>query len=198
MSLNIAITGNMGSGKSTACGLFRTLGIPVFEADIAAKKLYQEHAVREKMAAKFGSEIYDAEGKIRTKNLAAILFSQPEDLDFVEKLIHPLVRQHFQLWRQQQHQVPYTLYEAAILFEKGLEKQFDKVVYVAAPEPLRLQRLLKRDQCHEAAIRQRMQRQWKDEIKIPLSDYVLHNIELEELKQQILQLHSLLISSSHP
>ncbi|MBW7847973.1 MAG: dephospho-CoA kinase [Bacteroidales bacterium] len=196
MSLNIAITGNIGSGKSTACGFFRALNIPVFDADTAAKNLYQEQAVREKMTTRFGRKIYDSEGKIHTKALAAILFSQPEALDFVEKLIHPLVRQHFRLWRQEQHQAPYTLYEAAILFEKGLENEFDKVIYVAAPESLRLQRLLKRDQSHEAAIRQRMQLQWKDEIKIPLSDYVLHNIELEELKQQILQLHSLLISSS--
>lgn len=194
MSLKVAITGNMGSGKTTACGMFEAFGIAVFNADSTAKELYQHPMVRQAIVERFGSEVYNEVGKIRTDRLATLLFSDAQNLSFVETLIHPMVQQAYGQWKTQHQSAAYTLYETAILFEKGLEKRFDKVIYVAAPEAARLKRLLKRDKSDEARLKQRMNLQWPDEKKMALSDFILINKQLKELKEQVKRVHNQLLS----
>ena len=75
--MKVAITGNIGSGKSYVSELFKNLGIPVFDSDYEAKQLYYRSEVRQKMVGRFGEEMYDADGRLDRKRMASKVFSDP-------------------------------------------------------------------------------------------------------------------------
>lgn len=189
MSLKVAITGNIGSGKTTVTKLFSELQIPVFYADTVAKACYKQAEVHEHMVSRFGPEIYDSNNNIAASLLSSIIFTDPGAMAFVEQLIHPLVQKSYQQWLENHTQAPYTLYEAAILFEKKREKDFDKVIYVYAPEALRIERVIARDQTDRHLLKKRMDRQWDDEKKMRLADFIIYNEDLQTLPEQVKNIH---------
>ena len=191
----IAITGNIGSGKSWVCELFRQrLGIPVYNSDEAAKRMYFEPDVREKLVQRFGKEIYLSDTELDRKRIADLIFSDEKAQKDLEGILYPALFVDFARWMEQQN-APYVLFESALIFEKRLEKQFDAVVMVSASETTRLRRAMLRDRCDEATIRARMAKQWPEEGKRLLSDYVIwheNDDEDEVLMGQIRQVHKLL------
>ncbi|MDP3463424.1 MAG: dephospho-CoA kinase [Bacteroidales bacterium] len=189
----VGITGNIGSGKTLVGSVFKLLKIPVFNADLEAKALYREEDIRKKVIQFFGSAAYLASGYPDTAFLAERIFHSPESLTFIQNLLHPAVRFRFESWCEKYQNQIYVLYEAAILFETGKNKDLDKIIYVAAPESLRISRLMMRDNATLKDIRLRMNKQWPDDVKIPLSDYIIHNNEIEMLIPQILKVHKDLI-----
>lgn len=189
MNLKIGITGNIGSGKSLVCSVFERMGVPVFYADDETKKLYQETEIRNKIIAYFGSEVYFEDGTLNRKLLAYHLFKNAEALTFVEATLYPVLQNRFDQWTRTHSDKHYTLYEAAILFEKHLEKHFDKIIFVSAPEDIRLQRVIKRDSTNEEIIRSRMKLQWQEDEKIKKSDFVILNDSKQMLIPQIVKIH---------
>jgi dephospho-CoA kinase len=191
----IAITGNIGSGKSWVCELFRQrLGIPVYNSDEAAKRMYFEPDVREKLAQRFGKEIYLSDTELDRKRIADLIFSDEKAQKDLEGILYPALFVDFARWMERQN-APYVLFESALIFEKRLEKQFDAVVMVSASEATRLRRAMLRDRCDEATVRARMAKQWPEEGKRLLSDYVIwheNDDEDEALMGQIRQVHKLL------
>ena len=191
----IAITGNIGSGKSWVCELFRQrLGIPVYNSDEAAKRMYFEPDVREKLVQRFGKEIYLSDTELDRKRIAGLIFSDEKAQRDLEGILYPALFVDFARWMEQQN-APYVLFESALIFEKRLEKQFDAVVTVSASEATRLRRAMLRDHCDEATVRARMAKQWPEEGKRLLSDYVIwheNDDEDEVLMGQIRQVHKLL------
>ena len=191
----IAITGNIGSGKSWVCELFRQrLGIPVYNSDEAAKRMYFEPDVREKLVQRFGKEIYLSDTELDRKRIANLIFSDEKAQKDLEGILYPALFVDFARWMEQQN-APYVLFESALIFEKRLEKQFDAVVMVSASEATRLRRAMLRDRCAEATVRARMAKQWPEEGKRLLSDYVIwheNDDEDEVLMGQIRQVHKLL------
>ena len=191
----IAITGNIGSGKSWVCELFRQrLGIPVYNSDEAAKRMYFEPDVREKLVQYFGKEIYLSDTELDRKRIADLIFSDEKAQRDLEGILYPALFVDFARWMEQQN-APYVLFESALIFEKRLEKQFDAVVTVSASEATRLRRAMLRDHCDEATVRARMAKQWPEEGKRLLSDYVIwheNDDEDEVLMGQIRQVHKLL------
>jgi dephospho-CoA kinase len=195
----VGVTGGIGSGKTTVCQVFRALGIPVYDADLAARELYDRdpelmRAVREA----FGDGVLDAEGRLDRKQMAAIVFSDPARLEMLNALVHPRVRSDFRKWVKQQTHAPYVIREAAILFESGTHKDCDRIVTVTAPVELRKQRIRQRDQRSEEEIGKVMERQWSDEEKIRRSDAVLVNDEKELLLPRILALHQEFLQQALP
>ncbi len=188
MTLKVAITGNMGSGKTTVCKIFEQLKVPVFYADKVAKNLYSRPEIQEKIIHQLGEDCYHADGSLNTTFFSQLIFSDASVLRFVENLIHPKVANEYHHWHQEKHQFLFTLYEAAILFEKGNQQKFHKIIYVAAPQALRLKRIEARDGLDKKSILQRMDKQWPDEKKISLSDYVIHNDGLHMLIPQVLHI----------
>ena len=188
----VAITGNIGSGKSWVCELFKQrLGIPVYNSDNAAKQMYFQPDVREKLVCRFGDLIYLSDTEIDRKYLADLIFhDETAQLD-LEGILYPALFVDFEQWTAKRN-APYVLFESALIFEKRLEKQFDAVVMVSASEETRLRRAMLRDHCDEAAVRARMAKQWPEEGKRLLADYVIwheNDDEDETLMEQIMRLH---------
>ena len=188
----IAITGNIGSGKSWVCELFRQrLGIPIYNSDCAAKQMYFQLDVREKLVQRFGNSIYLSDTEIDRKFLADMIFHDETAQRDLESILYPALFVDFGQWMAKQN-APYVMFESALIFEKRLEKQFDAVIMVSASETTRLRRAMLRDHCDEATIRARMDKQWPEEGKRLLADYVIwheHDDEDEALMGQIMRLH---------
>ena len=110
---------------------------------------------------------------------------------FIESVLYPALNQHFDEWCEQQ-KTPYVLYESAILFEKDYGKYFDKIIFVSAPEDIRLQRVMKRDDCSEENVRSRMRLQLDEETKISKTDYVIYNDGTKPVEPQVEAINKLL------
>ena len=190
--MKIAITGNIGSGKSYVCSLFKTLGIPVFDSDYEAKLLYDRPEVRQQMVERFGEEMYDAEGHLDRKRMAARVFSDSCALGFVESVLYPVLNEWFDEWAEQQD-APFVLYESALIFEKHLEPMFDAIIVVAASEEMRVLRVMRRDRCAEEQVMARMALQLPQSEKVAHADFVIvhdEDDEDEHLMEQILRIIS--------
>lgn len=176
MTLKVGITGGIGSGKSIVCNVFKLLGVPVFEADDAAKKLYlTNREVKTGLIQLFGEDIYTPEGIPDRKKLASYIFNNDIQREKVNELVHPFVRKKFENWLNIYKNVPYVIHEAAILFESGFYKMMDFTVLVVAPEEERIARVMARDGVTAEMVRKRMQKQWSDGKKEKLAAKVLVN-----------------------
>jgi len=186
--IKVGITGGIGSGKSTVCQFFRTLGIPVFEADVEAKKLINSSdPIRNQLKALFGANIYLPNQVIDRKKLAGLIFNSPNLLEKVNAIVHPEVRNYFHNWCNRQ-QAPYIVHEAAIMFESGFYKMMDYTILVTAPEEDRIARVMAREQTDAESVRARIEKQWKDEDKIELADFVVRNDNKELIIPQLIKL----------
>lgn len=186
--IRVGLTGGIGSGKSTVAGFFRELGIPVYNSDLRARELMGEDpALRKSIEALLGSEAY-ADGSLNRSWIASRVFGNPELLEALNALVHPVVAADFASWSARQ-EAPYVLQEAAILIENGGYRKLDRIILVTAPEEERLRRVVARDDTSESRVRGRMEAQWSDSRKIPLSDYVIVNVDLAETRREVHRIH---------
>lgn len=187
--LKVGITGTIGSGKSTVCRVFETLGVPVYYADNQAKRILDYPIVHAKLEQCFGKDIFNGDHVIDRQELARVVFSDDKKLASLNSIIHPLVKKDFDCWLTLQHGKPYVLHEAAILLESGFGPFFSKIIVVIAPEALRMKRVGERDKLREAEFRQRSLRQWTEKEKLKCADYVINNDETQLLIPQVLSVH---------
>ena len=185
--LKIGITGGIGSGKSTVCAIFQILGIPVFNADIEARKLYDEPRVKEAIILAFGDIMYP-QGVFDKKAMADLVFQSADKLKQLNELLHPLVQIQFDTWLQQQVS-PYAIKEAALLIEAGSYQQLDALILVTCPMNKRIERVMKRDRVTEDEVRARINKQLSEEYKRALCQYEIINDDRQLLIPQVLQLH---------
>lgn len=186
--LKIGLTGGIGSGKSTVAKIFETLGIPVYYADAEAKRLMNSSETLKKVIRQnFGEATYEND-QLNRKYLAGIVFNDPEKLELLNALIHPVTINDAEQWMQQQS-APYSIKEAALLFESGAAENLDLIVGVYAPQALRIKRVMKRDGLTADEIMKRINRQVNEEMKMKLCDFVIINDEQELLIPQVLKLH---------
>jgi dephospho-CoA kinase len=192
----VGLTGGIGSGKTTIAKMFHELGVSIYIADIEAKKLmHSSKEIKEELMDTFGKKTY-INGKLNRSYLSNIVFNQPEELKKINAIVHPRVGQHFKDWYAARSSEKYIIKEVAILFENGSYKQCDKIITVVAPLETRFERLLQRDKTTRAAIQSRMDNQWSDTDKIALSDYIIHNEDLEDAKAQVAKIHEEIMHSS--
>ncbi|WP_324719457.1 dephospho-CoA kinase [Salinimicrobium sp. HB62] len=191
----VGLTGGIGSGKTTVAKFFRELDVPVYIADIEAKKLMEtDESIRSAIIELFGEKAYDDNIPNR-KYIASRVFEDKEKLEQLNAVIHPAVADHFEIWKREQH-APYVVYEAAILFEKGGYKKCDYNVLVTAPFDRRIERLQKRDNSTLEEIEARMSNQWSDDKKAELADFIIENKELDQTQREVRQLHEILLKSA--
>ena len=185
----IGITGNIGSGKSLVCKIFNHLGISTFHSDEETKKLYFLPEINKEIVGRFGDEVYFEDGSLNKKLLSYHLFQNKEALQFIEDLLYPKLNQVFDEWCEKQTS-KYVLFESAILFEKNFDRQFDKNIFVSAPEDVRVKRAMQRDRCDEENVRSRMRLQWDEETKKAKSDYIINNDNNVMLIPQVMKINS--------
>lgn len=187
MTLRIGLTGGIGSGKTTVTKIFELLNVPVYYADAASKRLYQtDKELMRKMKEHFGDDIYNDEELNRTK-LASIVFSNPQKLELLNSLVHPLTIRDAQEWMKRQT-TPYAIKEAALLFESGSAAGLDYVIGVYAPQHIRIKRVMERDNATQEEVLNRMSRQMDEEKKMKFCDFIITNNEQELVIPQVMEL----------
>ncbi len=187
----IGITGNIGSGKSLVCKIFDHLGVNTFFSDEETKKLYLLPDIKEQILNYFNDEVYFKDGTLNKKLLSYHLFRNHKALQFIEEILYPKLNATFDKWCERQT-TNYVLFESAILFEKKFSDQFEKIIFVSAPEDIRLQRTMLRDRCNEENVRARMRLQWDEDTKKAESDFIIFNDGDKMLIPQVLEIHKIL------
>ncbi|NPD44335.1 MULTISPECIES: dephospho-CoA kinase [unclassified Lentimicrobium] len=189
--IKVGLTGNIGSGKTWVCQIFSALNVPIYYADLEARNILNSSETIEKIAEIFGSIVLSSTKQIDRKKLASIVFNNAKELEKLNHLIHPQLRDHFQLWAQQQKS-KYVIQEAAILFENGFDHLMDKTITIASPKDIRLKRVMQRDDANEEDVLARMNNQWSDERKENAADYIIYNDGSQMLVPQVLKIHQFL------
>ena len=185
----VGITGGIGSGKSLICQVFSRLGVPVYNADMAAKILTEtDPEIRENIIMLMGEDIYSGY-LINRSEMIQRIFNNPVLLKKVNQIIHPKVAAHFEEWCTNHADHPYVIQDSALLFESNAYRLFDGFVMVTSPIELRISRVIKRKGMTLETIRSIMQNQLPEEEKIARSQYVLINDETTLVLPQILKLH---------
>ena len=190
--LKIGITGGIGSGKSVVSKILESLQFPVFYSDSVAKEiLNNDLEVRKRLIDLFGDGIYEND-RLNKELLATIIFSDDQARLEVNRMVHPKVRKAFDAFASN-HNTSLVFNEAAILFETESNQFYDKVILVTAPEELRIERVMKRDEVSKQEVQARMHKQWNDSKKELLADFVLVNdgkkpllVETERIVEQLI------------
>jgi dephospho-CoA kinase len=187
-SLKLGVTGGMGSGKTTVCKVFEVLGIPVFSADDEAKKIQDnDRDLQIKINSLAGRDLFPS-GRLDRPELAKLIFNNKELLEKVNSLIHPVVSSSFREWVKKQDS-PYSIMEAAILFESGAFRLMDKILTVVTPLEERIERLIRGNRLSREQIIERIKNQIDDESRVKQSDFVISNSENDMIIPAIIGIH---------
>ena len=193
--LRIGLTGGIGSGKTTVARIFEVLGVPVYYADDAAKKLMNEdEKIRGEIIHHFGPESY-TDGKLNRIFIAKQIFSDPEKTKIINSIIHPATIADASKWMNAQS-APYSIKEAALIFEAHAEKSLDLIVGVTAPVQMRMKRVIQRDTISELDFFSRTEKQMDEEEKMSRCDVIINNDEKELLIPQVISVHENLLNNT--
>jgi dephospho-CoA kinase len=194
--LKLGLTGGIGSGKSLISEIFIRLGIPVFNADIESKKIVDlDQDVKNALSKEFGPDLYSNQG-INKEMLADIIFNDKIALQKVNQIIHPKVRDYFQVWMNKNQHAPYVIEEAAILFESKANLEMDFTINVHADEFVRIDRVVRRDNIDAELVKRRMENQLSDKERIALADFTIYNDGKQMVLPQVLEIHDKIIKST--
>ncbi|MDO6517060.1 dephospho-CoA kinase [Zobellia uliginosa] len=186
----VGLTGGIGSGKTTVAKMFEELGVPVYNSDTRAKELMQSSqdlvaAIKELL----GEEAYREDGVLDRAFISSQVFGDKELLNKLNAIVHPAVRKDFIHWADEQT-ADYVIQEAAIIFEIGTQDFYDCIILVVAPKETRIERVVQRDAgITVKSVEARMKNQWEDDRKIEASDYIIENLNIEQTKVQVLDVH---------
>lgn len=196
--LKIGLTGNIGSGKTTVSKIFELLGVPVFYADDAAKNvMVTDQILIGDIKSAFGGLSYFDDGSLNRKHIAGIVFKDAEQLAKLNAIVHPATFRAFDEWLKQIKDVPYVLKEAALLFESDSYKMCDYSILVQAPLEIRIKRVMQRDGLSRAEVESRDSKQFSEEKKTALADYIIKNDDVQLVIPQVLKLHQKICSLVH-
>ena len=191
MTKVIGLTGGIGSGKTTIANYFNEMGVPVYIADDGAKNVMKSDDIIDEIKTSFGEALFQNNILNRAK-LAEIVFNDKDKLAELNAIVHPAVKKDFEVWLLQHKSYQYVIYEAAILFESGRYKECDLIITVTAPEEVRIERVLKRDNTTREHVLSRMKMQWNDENRISRSNFVINNDNLKNAKEEVVKILKIL------
>lgn len=172
--IRVGITGNIGSGKTTVSKIFKERGIPVFNSDLCAREAEKETHIQEGYKRIVGEDVYNESQIDRTK-LRAIIFTDKDKLNQINKLLNPYVKAKFEQFclDNSDHQI--VMLESAILFETKSNKNFDHIITVTATENTRIRRVTQRDNCTLEEVLNKLSNQLPEAEKISQSDFIIVN-----------------------
>jgi dephospho-CoA kinase len=184
MSFRLGITGSMGMGKSTTAAMFADEGLPVWDADIAVRRIYQHSKAAAQAIGQLFPTAIDAEGRVNRKVLRQLIVADPTVIDRLNAIVHPLVAESRTAFLHQHADAPIVVLDVPLLFETGLADSCDAVVVVSAPEEMQRARVLARG-LTEAEFAAILARQMPDAEKRARADYVIHSTSLEAARAAV-------------
>lgn len=197
--IKIGITGGIGSGKSTVCKVFESLGIPVNDADSLAKRIIvEDNDLRKSISENFGNESYLPDGSYNRTYIAQLVFNNTEKLNLLNQLVHPKVIEYSNKWTEQHQHKKYVIKEAALMFESGSYKYNDFNIVVESPLSIRIKRICKRDGISEEAALKRINAQWSDDERKLKSDLIILNNEKDSIIKQVINIHQNILQKNDP
>jgi len=198
--ITVGLTGGIGSGKSEVSRILAELGACILNADHVANQITQTDSdVIQQIKLHFGEHIYTSEGYLKRKELGRLVFSNPDARRRLNQIVHPkMIEKIRAMIRHHQASRPRQLIvvEMAILFETGVEKDFDLVVVVSTSVETVIERLQQRDGLPQTEILQRIQSQLPQAEKEKRADIIIHNNgNLEALRDQIVKLYQAIVQN---
>lgn len=191
--IKVGITGGIGSGKSTVCKIFETMGIPVYYADDRAKTIMTANKeVKQKIINLFGPNAYFRNGRLNRSLLSQTIFNKPEMREALNNIVHPAVLADGRTWQANQTSA-ITLKEAALLIQSGSYKELDYLILVTCPEEIRIRRVMKRSRMTKEDVVSRIKSQLSEEEMKTYADWIIVNDGSQSLIQQALELYKKLL-----
>ncbi len=197
--ISVGITGGIGSGKSTVCKIFASLGIPINDADELAKKIIVEDIeLKTAIINTFGEDSYFKDGSYNRAYISKIVFNDKEKLNILNQLVHPKVIEHSKIWAEKHSNFPYIIKEAALMFESGSYLLNDFNIVVESPINIRIERIRSRDGVDETMALKRIQSQLSDDERRAKASMIIFNDESHSLIQQVYQIHQNILTKHDP
>lgn len=194
--LKVGLTGGIGSGKSTIAKIFEVLGIPVYYADDATKRIMNsDEELKASLIKNFGKETYK-DGLLDRAWLASVVFADSKKLELLNSLTHPATIRDASRWMEKQAS-PYIIKEAALLFESGANKQLDHIIGVYAPQDIRVKRVMARDHITGEEVLKRLNKQMDEDEKMKLCDSIIVNDEQQMVTPQVMEIHKKFLALSN-
>ena len=192
--IKVAITGGIGTGKTTISNMFSDKGVPVFNSDEIAKEIMSTNSLlKNEIVTAFGDKVYD-KNKLNKEYLSDVIFNNETLLKKINSIVHPYVADEFNSWIEEQDS-KYIVYESAIIFENQAEDFFDKIICVTASEEDVISRVMKRSNFSVDKIKSIINKQLPNDAKIQKSDYVIENINISKLSDKVLEIHNDIMDS---
>jgi dephospho-CoA kinase len=187
--MTVGLTGGIGSGKTTVARIFEMLGCAVFDSDQAAKDAYFNEGIPAKVKALLGEQAYTDNHHLNRSYISDRVFGNTDLLGRLNAILHPAVREMFTDFIKS-NPGKLIVKESALLFEAGVAKECDRIVVVAAPEELRISRVMSRDHIAREVVEKRLKSQLAQEEKVSKADFVILNDETRLVLPQVLEIHN--------
>ena len=186
----LGLTGGIGSGKSAAAEHFSALGVPLIDADQAARQVVEPgRPALARIVERFGTQVLQADGQLDRAALRQQVFADASQRQWLEQLLHPLIFDEIEQFLGQVR-APYSILVSPLLIESGQHARTRRILVIDLPEALQIQRSLARDGGSEAQIRAILAAQLSREERLRHADDVLSNDQgRAELHQQVERLH---------
>ena len=188
--LKVGITGGIGSGKTTVCRIFESMGVPVYYADDRAKWLMSNDVnLISCIKSLFGEVAYRNDGTLDREHISGIVFKNKTKLSALNAVVHPAVASDAAAWFDSQSSSAYALEEAALLIESNSYLKLDKLILVTAPLEIRIDRIVNRDSTSREKALERIKNQMPEEEKMTYADFIIKNDGLKMLLPQVRAIH---------
>jgi len=189
-TIQVGVTGGIGVGKTTVGQIFETLGAPVYKSDDRAKILMNSsEELKSQIIEAFGYDAYNRDKQLNRSYLATVVFNNPKKLQVLNSLVHPAVLEDYRNWFSEQNNVPYTIKEAALMFETDSHKSMDCIIVVTCPINLRIDRIVKRDHMKRDEVLKRIENQMSDKQRLEKAQYRVKNDGKQSIIKQTIDLH---------
>ncbi len=188
----VALTGGIASGKSAVADEFARLGVPVIDADVAARAVVVNGSEGlQQLVTEFGEGILDERGELNRRALRAIIFNDDAARQRVNRILHPRIREYMRA-DAAKHSASYALFVIPLLLETSQAQDYDRVLVVTADRATRIQRLCSRDHIDETQAQQILATQASDQERLQIAhDIITNDGDRQALKPAVYQLHQL-------
>jgi dephospho-CoA kinase len=188
----VALTGGIGSGKSTIAGYFAAAGVDIIDADVIAREVVEPGTpALQAIIERYGDAILTEEGTLQRSRLREIIFATPDEKNWLNALLHPLINARTQQLKAQAAS-PYVLWVVPLLVENRLQRQADRVLVVDTDEETQLRRTLQRDNVSLEQAKRILAAQATRQQRLDCADDIIDNSGApEKALPQVAKLHQL-------